>query len=57
MYSLAVIYGTPSITDQQSHESALLLLTHAAIQVVDINSFCGMFVVYKIFILMVEARR
>ena len=37
MYSLAVAHGTPCITDQQSHVGALLILMHAAIQVVYIN--------------------
>ena len=51
LYSLAVVHGTPCIpsltkfTDHQSHARALLILTHAAIQVVYINTFRGMFVV------------
>ena len=48
----------PCITDQQSHTGALLILTHAAIQVVYINTlremFCG---VLNFDTNMVEARR
>ena len=52
LYSLAVVHGTPCIpsllkfTDHQSgYARALLIQTHAAIQVVYINTFRGMFVV------------
>ena len=52
LYSLAAAHGTPCIpsllkftTDQQSHVRALLILMHAAIEVVYINTFHGMFVV------------
>ena len=39
------LYPFTKFTDQQSLVPALLILTHAAIQVVYINTFCGMFVV------------
>ena len=49
MYSLAVVHGTPCIPSLSSlinsHARALLILMHAAIQVVYINTFRGMFVV------------
>ena len=41
------------LTDQQHHAGALLILMHAAIQVVYINIFCGMLNLTP----MVEARR
>ena len=45
-------------TDQQSHTCALLILMHTAIQVVYINTFCGMFCgVLNFDTYMVEARR
>ena len=39
------LYPFTKFTDHQSHACALLILTHAVIQVVYINIFCGMFVV------------
>ena len=49
LYSLAVVHGMPCIPSLSSLIArvtrALLILTHAAIQVVYINTFCGMFVV------------
>ena len=49
LYSLAVIHGTPCIPSlsllitRVMHARALLIQTHAAIQVVYINTFRGMF--------------
>ena len=61
MYSLAVIHGMPCIPSLsslvKSYAGTLLVLTHAAIQVVYINTFRGMFMVCEMLTPLVKARR
>ena len=54
-HSWHALHPFTKFTDQQSHASALSILPHAAIQVVYVNTFHGMFVVCQILTAMVEA--